>query len=71
MTPAVRIEWRAGRDGLGHAVRGRATACGAPPEDPRFAWPVMKRCEMCRDALARRTSTELRARFAAEYVRRG
>lgn len=69
----IRVDWRAGPDGFGHAVsrRTRGVLCGAERIQERYAWPVTLRCEPCRDALVRLVASEQRARLAAHYVERG
>ena len=42
--------WRAGKDGIAHASKGRAVrvACDAAAAVPeRYAWPAERRCEAC------------------------
>jgi hypothetical protein len=42
--------WRAGSDGVGHALetpRSLRTACGERPVEERLAWPITERCGDC------------------------
>ena len=57
--------WIAESDGVGHAralERSPRTACGAPAIDPRYAWPIAERCELCVAVTKRATEmTEARS----------
>ena len=47
--PAGSPRFRAGRDGVAHAHRGRdpRALCGAPSVPEQFAWPETSRCADC------------------------
>jgi hypothetical protein len=55
MKPTIRVDWRAGRDGVAHAHpprRERARAvCGRERVAPLLAWPERERCRRCLDRL--------------------
>lgn len=45
-----RLTWRAGKDGVGHALatpRALRAVCGARPVDERLAWPMTSKCGDC------------------------
>jgi len=50
-TPLPPIVWRAGRDGIGHALpKGPSYSrylCNRMPIAERFAWPIVAKCEWC------------------------
>jgi hypothetical protein len=52
----LRFTWRAGADGVAHAVSPRVrsfsrTSCGIPVVEERAAWPERTRCGECLQAL--------------------
>lgn len=51
--------WRAGRDGVGHALAKPTAlrgACGAPVVALRLAWPTRSHCAACETALGIRAA---------------
>ena len=49
----IRVAWTAARDGIGHAVIGRAfnAVCGRRATLERLSWPVTQRCLACQAKL--------------------
>lgn len=69
----LRVEWRAGEDGLAHCLRRgkRVTLCGQAAVDEQRTYTIRERHDVCREALAHLKNADLRARFGAVVARGG